>query len=165
MVAERRYSQATSPQVAMAFAGRGAGTGANQPSLEEELMNAVGQDLADAEAPVRPVGVGSQLAQEGQSPTGRRTTRTPLRRGAREDVPIVPTPPSPVRVDPDGKTWTLEDDAQDEEDQEEEEEERVQVDSDFRPTVDNATPTRSNIHFLEDTPSTPESHRVICGRR
>ena len=78
----------------MAFARRGA----IQPSLEEELMDAVNRDLTNVGAQVGLGEVGGQLAQTVQSPTGRRTPRTSVRGSAREGVLSAPTP-SPVRVD------------------------------------------------------------------
>ena len=114
MVAERRSQQTSSSAEAMASSRRGAAP----QSLEVELMEAIGQDLADVQVPV---GLGGSLAQTAQSPTGRRAPRTSARGSARERVPSAPTP-SPVRIDPDGNTWTVEDDEQAQGDRGEEEE-------------------------------------------
>ena len=158
MVAERRLQPIPRSAEAMASFHRGVAP----QSLEVELMEAIGQDLADAQAPV---GVGGSLAQTAQSPTGRRTPRTSVRGSAREGVPSAPTP-SPVRIDPDGKTWTVEDDDQSQGDQSEEEEHdpdgTVSGQAEVDANPDTPVPRTSDVHFLEDSPDTPESHRVFA---
>ena len=51
---------------------------AGRPSLEEEVMQAVSDDIADHALPVGLGGVGSSLAQSVQGPKGRSVARTPV---------------------------------------------------------------------------------------
>ena len=59
-----------------------ASRGSDLRPLGEAIMEAVSDDLADTRLPVGVgLGVGGQLAQEAESPTGRRAPRTPARAG------------------------------------------------------------------------------------
>ena len=80
MVAERAFTQTSRPKFAMARASLGSGSW----PLGEEIMEAVGDDLEQSRLPVGlGVGVGGQLAQQAESPAGRRgfsgLPRTPQR--------------------------------------------------------------------------------------
>ena len=97
MVAEPGSAQGPITSPAMVRSARVSDAG--QASLGEEIMEAVGTDLAGADLPLGlGVGLGAQVgsnAQEAKGPTGRRTPRTPLRtRGV-----VVSTPQSGSNLD------------------------------------------------------------------
>ena len=147
MVAERESARNSLPSSAMARP-----FGSDLRPLGEEIMEAVQDDLAGNALPLGVgLGVGGQLAQQAESPTGRRgfsgLPRTPVRAGV-----LAFTPPRAGG----GVQET--------------QEEVMQASAVTGPRAaeaeqneeENGNPGHQEVIFLSNTPSTPESHRVFA---
>ena len=110
MVAERRSTKVSALRRAMASSRRGS---PRQPTLAEEIDELEKAEKVTAALQAQVEQHGMHTASKPQEQGG--VTHTP------KMSPKIGKTPSPVRVDKDGKTWTLEDDDEGQEEQEENE--------------------------------------------
>ena len=126
MVAERSTNKASTAAMATPRPSL-----ARQPTLAEEIDEIERAELVTTalQATVEPHGM-TQHRPTGQKPLEQETTGVPH---TPKRTPKIGKTPSPVRVDKDGKTWTLEDDDEGQEEEEEKEEEDTMARSSIDP--------------------------------